>query len=208
MNRMECFEELVKLREDELVVTHMGVSATEWMVASDDQERTFYLKSAMGMVSSFSLGLAISMPHRSVWGIDGDGSFLMNLGSLMTLGQNQPQNMKHMILSNGVYESTASSDSSSANALVNAGNIDYLSLAKGANIKNAYYFDDIEMFRRDIGPIVKRPEYAMIVLEIDPWTGGQYEVYPSDPIEQTYTFGRYLEKAEGITLFKYQPLPK
>jgi sulfopyruvate decarboxylase subunit beta len=194
MKRIDCLRELHRLRRDELVVTHMGVTATEWLVTSNDEEQTFYLKSAMGMVSSFALGLCLTIPSRPVWGLDGDGSFIMNLGSLLTLAENQPPRMKHFVFSNRCYESTGTQ------ALVNAAQTDYVALAHAAGIKNAYSFDDIDTFRREIEPIVLRDEYAMVTLEIEPGAD-RYDTYPADPIEQTYKFGRHLERSLGIPIF-------
>ena len=198
MKRIDCLRELHRLRQDELVVTHMGVTATEWLVTSGDEERTFYLKSAMGMVSSFALGLALTVPSRPVWALDGDGGFVMNLGGLLTLAENQPPNLKHFVFSNRCYESTGTQP------LVNAAQTDYVTLAHGAGIKNAHCYDDVEAFRREIGAIVRRDEYAMVVLEIEPGAD-QYDTYPADPIEQTYKFGRFLEGSLGIPVFRYQP---
>ena len=198
MKRIDCLRELHRLRQDELVVTHMGVTATEWLVTSNDEERTFYLKSAMGMVSSFGLGLALTIPSRPVWALDGDGSFIMNLGSLLTLAENQPPRMKHFVFSNRCYESTGTQP------IVNAAQTDYVALAHAVGIKHAYSYADVDAFRREIEPIVRREEYAMVILEIEPGAE-QYDTYPADPIEQTYRFGRQLERSLGIPIFRYQP---
>ncbi len=198
MKRIDCLRELHRLRQGELVVTQMGATATEWLVLTEDEEESFYLKSAMGMVSSFGLGLALALPDRAVWAFDGDGSFVMNLGSLLTLAENQPPNLKHFVFSNRCYESTGDQP------IVNAARTDYVALANGAGIKNAYTFDDVGAFQREIGAIVRRDEYAMVILETE-LGGDQYDLYPADPIEQTYKFGRQLERTQGISIFKYQP---
>ena len=198
MKRIDCLRELQRLRGDELVVTQMGATATEWLVMTEDEERSFYLKSAMGMVSSFALGLAVSMPNREVWGFDGDGSFVMNLGSLLSMAESRPANMKHFVFSNRCYESTGDQP------IVNAAKTDYVAMARGAGIDSAYAYTDLDTFKREIGSIVQRKEFALIILETE-LGGEQYETYPADPIEQTYKFGRELERSQAISIFKYQP---
>jgi thiamine pyrophosphate-dependent acetolactate synthase large subunit-like protein len=199
MKRIEGLRELQRLRQGELVVTQMGATATEWLVLTEDDEESFYLKSAMGMVSSFGLGLALTLPTRNVWAFDGDGSFIMNLGSLLTLAENQPPNMKHFVFSNRHYESTGDQP------IVNAAQTDYVGLAHAAGIRNAYSFTDIAAFRDGIEDVVRRDAYAMIILETELGGEQQYEQYPADPIEQTYRFGRRIERTHGLSLFKHRP---
>src|SRR5207249_11093591 len=59
-----------------------------------------YLEDAMGLASSFGLGIALSQPSRKVVVIDGDGSVLMNLGGLTTLARSRPRNLVHLIFDN------------------------------------------------------------------------------------------------------------
>jgi sulfopyruvate decarboxylase subunit beta len=62
----------------------------------------------MGLVSSIAYGLAESQPDKQIWSIDGDGSLLMNLGSLCTIGNNSPSNLTIIAIDNGAYGSTGS----------------------------------------------------------------------------------------------------
>src|SRR5437588_12166579 len=61
---------------------------------------------AMGSASTIGLGLALARPERRVWVLDGDGSLLMQLGSLATIGAVAPPNLVHMVIANGVYAFT------------------------------------------------------------------------------------------------------
>ena len=58
----------------------------------------------MGLASSHGLGLALAQPSRRVIVLDGDGSLLMNLGTLVTIGKVAPQNLCHLVFQNGTYE--------------------------------------------------------------------------------------------------------
>lgn len=58
---------------------------------------------AMGAASSIGLGLALARPEKRVWVLDGDGSLLMQLGTLATIGAAAPKNLVHLVVANGVY---------------------------------------------------------------------------------------------------------
>ena len=195
MERIECLRFLASLRKDELALTHMGVTATEWLSLTGDNEKTFYLKSAMGMVSSFGLGLSVTLPNRQIWAFDGDGSFVMNFGGLLTMASLQPKNMRYFLCLNYVYESPG------GQPIVNIKQTDFVGMAKSAGIRNAYIFNDIELFKKEIPAILARDEFSFVVMEIEK-AKGKYETFPADPIEQTYHFGRYLERTEKISILK------
>jgi phosphonopyruvate decarboxylase len=61
---------------------------------------------SMGCASSFALGLALAQPKRRVVVLDGDGAMLMHLGANATIGHERPANLVHVLLDNGVHDST------------------------------------------------------------------------------------------------------
>jgi len=61
---------------------------------------------SMGCASSFGLGLSLALPHQRVVVVDGDGAALMRMGNMATLGAYGPPNLQHLLLDNGVHEST------------------------------------------------------------------------------------------------------
>ena len=89
---------------DEIVVCNLGHPAQE-LFALRDRPRNFYLLGSMGLASSIGLGIALSRKETVVV-IDGDGSLLMNLGSLATIGANQPKNYVLCVIDNESYGST------------------------------------------------------------------------------------------------------
>lgn len=76
------------------------------LYALNDRHNQFYMVGSMGCVSSFGLGLAMAQPHRRIIVIDGDGAFFMRMGALATIGHERPQNLTHILLDNGIHEST------------------------------------------------------------------------------------------------------
>ena len=87
-----------------LVVANIGFPSRELYVLRDRPEH-FYMLGSMGMASSIGLGLALVQP-QPVFVVDGDGSLLMNLGSLATIAHQAPGHLHLIVVDNGVYGST------------------------------------------------------------------------------------------------------
>ena len=104
MIRSDVLKTLIPLISNELVVTNIGLPSQE-MHLLDDQPSNFYMLGTMGLASSIGLGLAMVQP-KPVIAIDGDGSVLMNLGTLPTIANNQVPNFILLIIDNGSYGST------------------------------------------------------------------------------------------------------
>ncbi|HMZ51460.1 MAG TPA: ATP-binding cassette domain-containing protein, partial [Candidatus Sumerlaeota bacterium] len=81
--------------QDKLVITIMGACAQE-LYDLGHCENFFYLQHAMGLASSIGLGVALNAPNEKVVVMDGDGSVLMNLGTLTTLARYKPNNLTHI----------------------------------------------------------------------------------------------------------------
>jgi phosphonopyruvate decarboxylase len=98
------------------VQAHSGVAATvvlastgfcgRELCALDDRANQFYMVGSMGCVSALALGLALRRPDLRVIALDGDGAALMRMGTLATVGAYAPPNLMHLLLDNGVHDST------------------------------------------------------------------------------------------------------
>lgn len=104
MRRVEAIQKIMELITDEIVVCNLGHPAQELFIVKD-RPQNFYMLGSMGLASSIGLGIALSF-NKKVIVIDGDGSVLMNLGSLTTIGVNQPKNYVLVIIDNEAYGST------------------------------------------------------------------------------------------------------
>lgn len=89
----------------DLIVATTGYTGRE-LYALDDRANQLYLVGAMGCACSVGLGLALARPDRRVVVLDGDGALLMRMGALATLGFQRPHNLLHILLDNGMHEST------------------------------------------------------------------------------------------------------
>ncbi len=107
MKRMEAISEAAAAAENALIVCNIGFPSRELYAAADRPEN-FYMLGSMGLASSIGLGLALSRPERKVIVLDGDGSVLMNLGTLATIANHAPDNYLLIILDNCCYGSTGS----------------------------------------------------------------------------------------------------
>ena len=90
-----------------LLISNIGFPSRE-LYAAKDRPENFYMLGSMGLASSIGLGLALGLPARRVIVLDGDGSVLMNLGTLATIAHYAPEYYLLMILDNCCYGSTGS----------------------------------------------------------------------------------------------------
>ena len=102
MKRDECFRILARHITDEAVVATYS-SAVDWVEVAP-RPLNYLSIGAMGLDSSHGLGLALGRPDRRVVVLQGDGSLLMNLGSLVTIAAAAPKNLVHFVAHNDTYE--------------------------------------------------------------------------------------------------------
>ncbi len=140
MKRAECIGMLYPELDDKVVVTIMGACAQE-LYDLGHRENFFYLQHAMGLASSIGLGLALHLPREKVVVLDGDGSVLMNLGTLATLARYRPRNLVHFIFDNGSLLSTGGFDSHTTSGIT-----DLAAMARGAGIEHVAAVDSVMAF--------------------------------------------------------------
>jgi sulfopyruvate decarboxylase subunit beta len=99
MLRADALRAIYPELQDRIVVTIMGAVAAE-LYALGHRPTFFYLEHAMGLASSMGLGIALALPREKVVVLDGDGSLLMNLGTLSTLARYRPGNLLHIVFDN------------------------------------------------------------------------------------------------------------
>ena len=104
MNRYELLKSLKGILNEKLVICNIGLPSQE-LYKIDDQPNYFYMLGSMGLASSIGLGLSLAV-DKKVISIDGDGSVLMNMNTLATIGNRAPANYTLLIVDNGSYGST------------------------------------------------------------------------------------------------------
>ena len=113
MNRLDATRVVVHRAGDGPIVASLGHPAYD-LYAAGDRPRNFYTWGSMGLASSIGLGLALAQPDLRVFVVDGDGSLLMNLGSLATVGALRPENLVIVVMDNGEYGTTGGQKSPTA----------------------------------------------------------------------------------------------
>jgi thiamine pyrophosphate-dependent acetolactate synthase large subunit-like protein len=113
MNRFEATKHLLSRVDRDPVIASLGYPAYD-LFAARDRGENFYTWGSMGLASSIGLGLAIARPDLRVFVLDGDGSLLMNLGSLATVGWVRPENLVIVVWDNGEYGTTGGQQTATA----------------------------------------------------------------------------------------------
>src|SRR5215218_2211703 len=128
MTGQDALRIIADLRTDQVVITTMS-TAKEWPAFSKREELDLPLLGCMGKASSLGLGVALGAPDRQVLVLDGDGSLLMNLGSLVTIAAQAPKNLVHFVFDNSAY------DTSGGQPTPGAGKVDFAGLAKSSGYR-------------------------------------------------------------------------
>ena len=165
IKRDDCIRMLVGQHRDEIVVP-LYQAAFEWMSMSS-WPLTYYAFGAMGQGSSHGLGFALGVAHRRVWVLDGDGSLLMNLGTLVTIAEQSPPNLIHFVFENGTYEANG------AHPIPGQGKVKFADIARAAGIPRCYEFTQLEALSAALPEILYQDGPTFVTLKVVP--GKRYE---------------------------------
>lgn len=110
MSREEALRHVIEaLDDDDLIVSTTGMTSREVFEirarSGLGHHRDFLTVGSMGHCSQIALGVAFKKPDRNVYCLDGDGSFIMHMGSVAVIGQTAPANLKHIVINNTAHDS-------------------------------------------------------------------------------------------------------
>lgn len=128
-----------------VVIASTGYNGRE-LYALADRPNHFYMVGSMGCASSLGQGLALARPDLHVVVLDGDGAALMRMGNFATAGYYRPANLSHLLLDNGVHESTGGQTNPSPA-------VDFPLLAAACGYGTAWQGSSV----RDISEFLARP---------------------------------------------------
>jgi len=153
---------LLKKIPDAFVITGLG-SSTYDVFAAGDRNRNFYLWGAMGGASAIGLGLAIAQPERQVVVITGDGEQLMGIGSLSSIGAQQPDNLTIVVLDNGHFGETGMQRSHTSLGT------NLAAVAQACGIGNAFQARDMQAIDTIARAVVAREgvTFAQVIVKAD-----------------------------------------
>jgi thiamine pyrophosphate-dependent acetolactate synthase large subunit-like protein len=154
MTRFDAIGIASRTLADEPVVVSLGHPAYE-LFAAGDRPLNFYTWGSMGLVSSIGLGLALARPDRRVVALDGDGSLLMNLGSLATIASCAPPNLLVVVLDNEQYGTTGGQRTATGGGADLAAAAHAMGVARFATARGAQDLERaLEESRKNPGPWV------------------------------------------------------
>ena len=166
MLKKEATEALVAAHGDAItIVTEQAIGSWREVVPEDQRIDHVEVVGAMGAASSIGLGVALGQPGRKVLVLDGDGSLLMQLGSLVTIAGAGPANLFHFVYENGVYET------SGAQPLPGEGLFDLEQMARGAGYRYVTQFSDGAAFRTALPELLQKQGPVFVSLRIQPEDG-------------------------------------
>lgn len=171
MRRDHCFRILARHIGDAIVVP-VYQAAQEWRAAKPDHALSFFAIGAMGQASSCALGLALGRPDERVVILDGDGSLLMNLGSLVTIANERPPNLVHFVCENGTYEANG------GHPIPGRDRVSFAGLARAAGYPKALEIASLDAFEAAIEGILREPGPTLVDLKL----------VPGEPPPQDYAF--------------------
>jgi sulfopyruvate decarboxylase subunit beta len=184
MEKIKALEQITNQLEDELVICNIGFPSRELYYVKDSPTH-FYMLGSMGMASSIGLGLAMAQDKKVVV-FDGDGSVLMNLGSLVTIANQKPKNLILVVLDNECYGSTGSQ-------CTYASTTDLKKVAESVGFQNTFIFPELEK-NIDFTPVLETEGPVFVHVKVK---AGNADV-PIIPLEPEEIKERFMGEVQRI----------
>src|SRR5215207_1256335 len=168
MRRQEAIAALVAERADAITIaTEQAIGAWRAAVPEPPNEIPDHLDivGCMGSASTIGLGIALARPERRVIVVDGDGSLLMQLRSLVTIAGAAPRNLFHFVFENGVYETSGSQP------LPAEGRVNLAEMARAAGYPHVASFDDGATFARGLPDLLRQHGPVFVSVRTEPEDG-------------------------------------
>lgn len=168
---------------NEVVVSNLGLATLD-LQRLGDRPLNCYTFGSMGQCSSIGLGIALARPDARVICLDGDGSLLMNLGSLCTIATLAPKNYALVIWDNEVHMTTGGQPTATAFRS------DLAALARGAGIEKVLTPRDEAELGRAYDRMLAEDGPFMVPVKVE--KGRSEGRLDRDPIGYTRRFMRAL----------------
>jgi thiamine pyrophosphate-dependent acetolactate synthase large subunit-like protein len=160
LNRFTVTQRLVaKLHNEEAVVAGIGNTNFD-LWAAGQRPQNFYMLGSMGLAIPIAFGVALAQPARRVIALEGDGSILMQLGSLATVASQQPKNLIMVVMDNGIYQITGAQSCATNVA-------DVVAIARGAGIERSAWAVDENDFDRLMSEALVTEGPTFVAVRID-----------------------------------------
>jgi sulfopyruvate decarboxylase subunit beta len=185
MLRLDCLRSIYPELQNCLVVTIMGAVAAE-LHSLGHRHNFFYLQHAMGLASSTGLGLALCLPEERVIVFDGDGSLLMNLGTLSTMARYRPKKMVHVVFDNESLLSVGGFPTATSTGT------DLEGVARAAGIPRVVTVRTVEAFTAAVTGAMLGLELTTIIAKVEAKGPAAY-VTDLSLLENQFQFRRHIQ---------------
>jgi phosphonopyruvate decarboxylase len=169
--------------DDETAVIATTGKCGRELFTLDDREQHLYQVGSMGGASGMALGVALNT-RRPVVVLDGDGAALMKLGAFATIGAYRPANLTHILLDNGVHDSTG------GQATVSPG-VDFAAIALACGYRYAASADSLDGFTSALAAAKIEGGPTLVHLRMKPGSMdklGRPTVSPAEVAQRFKTF--------------------
>ena len=160
MDRKKTLAAIARHVTDADIVLPVYSSAFDWLDIRPNP-LNYLSHGAMGLASSHALGLALGRPDKRVIVLDGDGSLLMNLGTLVSAAEAAPKNLFHFVCENGTYEANGS------HPLPNP-DFDFCAVARAAGYPQVFDFSELANFEQQVAHVLKHEGPVFAALRVEP----------------------------------------
>jgi sulfopyruvate decarboxylase subunit beta len=191
MLRLDCLRAIYPDLEKHLVVTIMGAVAAE-LQSLGHRPNFFYLQHAMGLASSTGLGLALALPDQKIIVLDGDGSLLMNLGTLSTMARYAPRNFVHVVFDNQSLLSVGGFPTATATGT------DLEGVARASGIPRTATVRTLEDFRAAFSGALASNTLTTLIAKVEATGPSQY-VTDLSLLENRFQFQRHIQMLKKRT---------
>ena len=161
MQRDACLKALARHVTDADIVLPVYSTAFAWLDIRPSP-LNYTAHGAMGLASSHGLGLALGRPDKRVIVLDGDGSLLMNIGTLVTTATLAPKNFFHFVCENGTYEANG------GHPIPGRGEVSFAGLARAAGHRSVHEFSELKIFEQQVGALLAEPGPVFATLKLEP----------------------------------------
>lgn len=182
--RVEALERVLAAAPDSAVIVATTGKTGRELFTLADRAQHLYQVGSMGGASGCALGVALNT-KRPVVVLDGDGAALMKLGTFATIGAYQPDNLIHLLLDNGVHDSTGGQRTVSAT-------VDFAGLAQAANYPSTWQTDSLDGLDAALRAVLAAPGPHFIHLRIAPGSMSPLGRPTVAPVEVAQRFKAFL----------------
>jgi sulfopyruvate decarboxylase subunit beta len=192
MKRIEALRALAPhVTDEDLVIVSLGGTGLEWNAVRPSDSNLFLV--AMGCNTPVALGMALALKHRRIVLLETDGSLLLTLGALATVGNVAPENLRIFVFDNQGYERVKHDISATS------GRTDLAGIAAACGIEGPTTERTVSEFAAASERTMGGSRLSFVVAKVEPGIA-DVPPRPGDGLEDKYRFVRHVERLEGRSI--------